>query len=89
MFIVNSDELQLSRPFLMCVVTLAGILSTSLLFVSFAISRTVSKVKKKGCSGKKFYTLLKFFLNKNFTFLKYLKNDYSNFIAIHIAKISF
>ena len=35
-------------------VTFAHILSTSPLFVSFAILRTVSKVKEKGYFGKKF-----------------------------------
>ena len=39
-----------------CLVTLAHVLSTSLQFVSFAIFRTVSKVRGKGCFGKKFCT---------------------------------
>ena len=56
LFIVNSDQLQLSPPFLMCLVTLTRTLLTSLLFGFFAIFRTVSKVKKKVCFGKKFCT---------------------------------
>ena len=53
---VNLDQLQLSPPVLMCLVTLAHIISTSPLFVSFAIFRMASKVKKKVCFGKKFCT---------------------------------
>ena len=37
-----------------CLVTFAHILSASLLFVSFTIFRTVSKVKEKWCFSKKF-----------------------------------
>ena len=68
----------------MCLVTLARILSTFPLFVSFAIFRTVSKIKKKGCLVR-ISALSKFFLNscKRFTFLMYLKNDYSNYIAVN------
>ena len=36
-----------------CLVTLARIFSMSPQFVAFAILRTVSKVKEKGCFGKK------------------------------------
>ena len=46
-------------------------------FVSFAIFRTVSKVKKKDALVRS-SALLKFFLNKRFAFLKYLENEYSN-----------
>ena len=59
----------------------------SLLFVSFATFRIVYKLKKKGCFGKKFYTQnsVKVFFNQKFTFLKYLKNDYSNFKAVSFS----
>ena len=55
----------------MCLVTFVHILSTSLLFVFFAIFRTVFKLKKKVCFSKKFCNL-KSFLNR-FRFLIYLK----------------
>ena len=57
-----------------CLVTLAHILSTSPLFVSFAIFRAVSKVKEKVCFGKTFCT---------FTFLIRLKDDYSDIKAVN------
>ena len=54
-------------------VTLVHILSTSPLFVSFAIFRTVSKVKKKGYFSKS-SAILKSFLNwRNLHFLYILK----------------
>ena len=54
-------------------VTLAHILSTSPLFVSFAIFRTGSKVKKGKCFGKS-SVILKSFLNwRNLHFLYILK----------------
>ena len=54
-------------------VTLAHILSTSPLFVSFTIFRTVSKVKKRECFGKS-SAILKSFLNwRNLHFLYILK----------------
>ena len=55
----------------MCLATFVHILSTSPLLLSFAIFRTVSKLKKRGCFGKKFWNL-KSFLNR-FRFLISLK----------------
>ena len=55
-----------------CLVTLAHIPSMSPLIASFAIFRTVSKVKEKGCFGKKFCKF-EILLNGRFTVFIYLK----------------
>ena len=69
MFVVNFGQIQ--TIFLMCLVTFAQKLLTSLLFVSFAIFRTVSQVKKKDVLVRS-SAILKSFLNRRLTFLIYL-----------------
>ena len=64
-----------------CLVTFAHILATYPLFVSFAIFRTVSKVKEKGCFSK---TFCKFkILFEWEIYISYIPlNDYTNFKTV-------
>ena len=82
--IINCSQLIQVRfrlPFLMCLVTFAHILLTSLLFVSCTIFRTVSKVKKKECFGKKFCNFKILFEQE--IYISYIPyNDYSNFKSV-------
>ena len=68
-------------------VTFAHILSMSPLFVSFAIFKTVSKVKEKRCFGKRFCKFKILFEWEIYIFY-ILYNDYMNFRTLFFFFLS-